>query len=200
MSPRRAAGPPPAYDTWDDAKLVAAALAGDEDAWAAIIHRYKRLIYSIPVRYGASPDDAADIFQAVCVEMLGQLHRLRKVESLKSWLMTITAHQAYHWKKGQRTRVQRETEPGAADEAPDAGALPPALLQAAEREQQLHDAVRGLGARCRELIHLLFFAHPPLPYAETAQRLGLATGSIGFIRGRCLQKLKKSLDALGFGG
>jgi DNA-directed RNA polymerase specialized sigma24 family protein len=48
------------------------------------------------------------------------------------------------------------------------------------------------------MIELLFFQSPPLPYSEVAQRLGLARGSIGFIRGRCLHRLKKILEAKGF--
>ena len=36
------------------------------------------------------------------------------------------------------------------------------------------------------------------PYAEVAQSLGIATGSIGFIRGRCLEKLRGGLAKLGF--
>jgi DNA-directed RNA polymerase specialized sigma24 family protein len=36
-----------------------------------------------------------------------------------------------------------------------------------------------------------------MPYADVARRLGLATGSIGFIRGRCLEKLRKALMASG---
>ena len=52
--------------------------------------------------------------------------------------------------------------------------------------------------RCQEMIRLLFFSDPPLPYNEVAQRLGLATGSIGFIRGRCLKKLQSVLEDMGF--
>jgi hypothetical protein len=37
-----------------------------------------------------------------------------------------------------------------------------------------------------------------VPYSEVARRLKLATGSIGFIRGRCLQRLKKILEEQGF--
>jgi hypothetical protein len=48
------------------------------------------------------------------------------------------------------------------------------------------------------MIELLFFESPPLPYAEVAHRLRLAQGSIGFIRGRCLERLKKILEAKGF--
>jgi DNA-directed RNA polymerase specialized sigma24 family protein len=37
-----------------------------------------------------------------------------------------------------------------------------------------------------------------LPYAEVATRLGLAEGSIGFIRGRCLKKLRQTLESMAF--
>ena len=48
------------------------------------------------------------------------------------------------------------------------------------------------------MIELLFFEQPPVSYAETAKRLRLAPGSIGFIRGRCLKRLKDILEKKGF--
>ena len=55
-----------------------------------------------------------------------------------------------------------------------------------------------LSPRCRELVHMLFFEVPALPYADAARKLGLAPGSIGFIRGRCLKRMKKLLEERGF--
>jgi hypothetical protein len=48
------------------------------------------------------------------------------------------------------------------------------------------------------MIRLLFYEDPPVPYRDLAQRLGLATGSIGFIRGRCLKSLERALEKAGF--
>ena len=50
-----------------------------------------------------------------------------------------------------------------------------------------------LPPRCRQLIHMLFFEEPARPYQEVAEALGIATGSIGFIRQRCLDRLRKNL-------
>jgi len=75
---------------------------------------------------------------------------------------------------------------------------PPDVAVDIEREQMLREATARLSPRCQEMIRLLFYAEPPLPYREVARRLGLATGSVGFIRGRCLQRLKKTLQAMGF--
>ena len=52
-----------------DAQLVRDCLAGNEQAWCALIDKYKKLIYSIPVKWSLSRDDANDIFQAVCVDL-----------------------------------------------------------------------------------------------------------------------------------
>jgi DNA-directed RNA polymerase specialized sigma24 family protein len=45
---------------------------------------------------------------------------------------------------------------------------------------------------------MLFFEEPARPYQEVAQTLGIATGSIGFIRQRCLERLRKRLLEVGF--
>src|SRR5438105_11651371 len=59
--------------TWDDTLLVKECLAGNEEAWSLLIDKYKALIYSIPVKYGLSSQEAADVFQATCTELLMRL-------------------------------------------------------------------------------------------------------------------------------
>lgn len=183
---------------WSDERLVRECLAGSEQAWSALIDKYKALIYSIPRRYGASPEDAADIFQSVCLELFSELHRLRQTAALRSWLITITAHQAFHWSRKHRRQADRE--PARVDDEGLAIASPMAAdeIERVEREQMLREATASLSPRCQEMIRLLFYAEPPLPYRELAKQLGLATGSIGFIRGRCLQRLQKTLQRMGF--
>src|SRR6266550_7214309 len=68
---------------WSDQRLVRACLDGNEQAWSALIDKYKGLIYSIPIKYGASPEDAADVFQSVCLELFSQLPKLRKAAALR---------------------------------------------------------------------------------------------------------------------
>ncbi len=182
--------------TWSDARLIRACLSGNEHAWSTLIAKYKNLIYSIPKKYGASQDDAADIFQAVCLELFAELPRLRKPDSLRSWLITVAAHQSFHWKRKLRHRAEdeltdRDAETLGSDPLPD-------LIEQVEREQMLREAVAALPARCQEMIRLLFYHQPQLSYRDVAGRLGLATGSIGFIRGRCLKRLQRTLEKRGF--
>ena len=68
--------------TWDDARLVKECLAGNEEAWSLLIDKYKALIFSVPVKYGLPQHEAAEVFQATCVELLERLPELRKPRAL----------------------------------------------------------------------------------------------------------------------
>ncbi len=182
---------------WSNTRIVAACLAGDERAWSALLERYKNLIYSIPLRYGTPPQDAADIFQAVCLDLFNELPRLRDAEALQGWLIRVTTHKCYHWKR-RAIAQESDLDEDQMETLSSLHAMAPDLLAEVEREQIVREAILDLPPRCREMIELLFFEHPPMPYNDVARRLNLATGSIGFIRGRCLKRLKKLLEQKGF--
>ena len=183
--------------TWSDTRLVAACLDGDERAWAALIAKYKNLIYSVPLKYGATPEEAADIFQSVCLDLFTELPRLRNTEALRGWLVTVAARLSFHWKQKRRRRAEHELSDLEEDRLEAQGIAAADLLEEVEREQLIREAVAELPPRCREIIRLLFYEQPPLAYRDLAGRLGLATGSIGFIRGRCLKRLQRSLERMG---
>jgi RNA polymerase sigma factor (sigma-70 family) len=182
---------------WSNTRIVAQCLAGDERAWSALLDRYKNLIYAIPLRYGMPQQDAADVFQAVCLDLFNELPRIRDAEALQGWLIRVTSHKCYHWKHRQINR-ESDLDEDAGENLSALHAISPDLLAEVEREQMVREAIGNLPPRCREMIELLFFEQPPMPYNDVARRLNLATGSIGFIRGRCLKRLKKLLEEGGF--
>lgn len=182
---------------WTNSRLIQECLRGNEQAWNLLVDRYKNLIYSIPIRYGLPPQDAADIFQVVCLDLFNEMGRLRDAEALQAWLIRVTNHKCYHWKRQQAVAAGESDENtlnGLSADSPVAVEMMADL----ERGQLVRDAIRQLPARCRKMITLLFFEHPPQPYHEVAEKLGLARGSIGFIRGRCLKRLKRILQDKGF--
>ena len=183
---------------WPDTRLVEACLAGHELAWHVVVDKYQHLVYSIILKYGAAPEEAADVFQSVWLDAYNDLPKLRKKSAVRSWLISLTNHRCYHWKqkrKRQQFREVRELDPEMLEEQT---AINPDFAEELERDQLIRESILKLSPRCREMIRLLFFTTPPKPYQEVAQRLGLATGSIGFIRGRCLQRLRKILEKQGF--
>ena len=181
---------------WTDTRLVRECSNGNEDAWDALIEKYKRLIYSIPVKYGFNSDDANDIFQAVCLELLSELPKLRKPKALPKWLIQVASHKCFHRRRQQqRTEVPDEVEQRPEETVPSQTEQ---ILREAEDEQKLQEALSALAPRCRQLVEMLFFEEPARPYKDVAASLGIATGSIGFIRQRCLERLRKELVEAGF--
>jgi RNA polymerase sigma factor (sigma-70 family) len=177
-------------------RLVQDCLAGSQAAWHSLLERYKNLIYSIPLKFGIPPQDAADIFQAVCLDLFNELPRLRDVDALGGWLIRTTTRKCYHWQRSQMLLGEREA--GEIEERAADGVMPADLLAEIEREELVRASLRALPPRCRRMLEMLFFEHPPLPYEEVARRLELARGSIGFVRGRCLKRLKRILEEKGF--
>src|SRR5262245_53516220 len=166
----------------EDRDLVEACLGGDTDAWEALISRYQRLIYSIPIRSGFSPVDAADIFQSVCLKLFQKLSDLRKKEKISSWLMTTTTREC--WRVVEKRR--RETQPQIYDEDYESDIV--AQLKSAEpladehrvtfeRQQTVREAIEALSDRCRALITLLFYSNEEASYADIARRMKLPVNS-----------------------
>jgi RNA polymerase sigma factor (sigma-70 family) len=183
-----------------DERLTRRCLEGDAEAWAALIDKYKNLIYSIPVKL-AVHQDASDIFQAVCVDLLAELPRLRDNRALPKWLMQTTYRKCLHTQRAAERLVELDvesTDDGKSLPSTNADDLPESMLVQLEQEQILRDSISELPDRCERMVRLLFFEFPPRPYEDVAKELGMAHGSIGAIRSRCLETLRKALEKKGF--
>ncbi len=178
---------------WSDRRLVAACLDGDQAAWNAMVDKYSQLVFGIARRYGAPRDQATDLFQAVWLDVYNDLPKLRKSQALKAWLVSLASHKCYHWKRRHLRQQAHEVATLEDQDLDDHAAEDPELIEKLSREQLVREAVFSLNPRCREMIRLLFFTFPPKPYKEVAESLGLAVGSIGFIRRRCLIRLERAL-------
>jgi RNA polymerase sigma factor (sigma-70 family) len=183
--------------SWTDERLVAECRKGNQDAWSGLIEKYKNLIFSVPIKFGLPREDASDIFQAVCLDLLSDLPQLREPRALPKWLMQMSFHKCLRWKKQRLVLFDDPLEIEGVSEA-SSEELPEEMMYQVQREQMLRDAVASLAPRCHRMIAMLFFESPARPYQEVAKELGLATGSIGFTRGRCLRMLRQRLQKAGF--
>jgi RNA polymerase sigma factor (sigma-70 family) len=166
-----------------DAELLAGCRAGDQDAWGLLVERYERLVFSVALRNGVSREEAADITQMTFLALLESLGRLRDDERLASWLMSVARRLAWR----QRRRSERECGlSGVAGGAED-------LIAEWERVAVVHEGLAQLGARCRDLLLVLYFDPAQPSYADVARRLGRQVGGIGPMRARCLQRLRALL-------
>ena len=185
------------WTDWSDAEVIDACLAGDEKAWQALVGRYKRLVYSVPVKWGLSPEDAVDIFQGVWLDCFRQLGSLRNVERLQPWLIRVAVRKCHRFSADKRARTE-DSIPDEQLEEVSGTEDPTALFAEIDNEQLVRTALEKLTPRCREVVQALFFEDPRPSYQAIASRLGLSENSIGFTRERCLNNLRKVLAELGY--
>jgi RNA polymerase sigma factor (sigma-70 family) len=184
----------------DDATLIQACRAGDQEAWEQLIRRYQRLIFSVPLRAGLDQDSAAEVFQHVFTKLYEKLDSLTQPERLSSWLVTTAKRECWALHRRQQRTVgfaQLDADGASETELPDPGLLPDEMLERMERQHLIRQALAALDERCRVLLQLLFFQPEPPSYAEVAARLGTSEGSIGPTRARCFQKLRTQVMRLG---
>jgi RNA polymerase sigma factor (sigma-70 family) len=179
-----------------DALLIDACLEGNEKAWQTLVSRYKRLVYSIPLKWGLSPEDSVDIFQAVWLDCFRQLSSLRNMERLQPWLSRVAIRKCHRFSSESRARGETPVVDDEMEEL--SGIEDAAALFDLDKEQVLRAALERLTPRCRQIIECLFFEDPRPSYHAIASRLGLSENSIGFTRERCLNNLKKILGELGY--
>ena len=170
-------------------ELVTRARDGDRQAWDALVDRYAPLIWAICRRYRLDRADAEDVGQIVWLRLLDQLEKIRDRAALAGWLATTAQRECIRVLRTRRPHPAGYM-PDAGDVADDQSGTAERELLAAGRDAALREALARLPASCQRLIALLS-ADPPVPYAEISTQLGIAAGSIGPYRGRCLEKLRR---------
>ena len=167
-----------------DTDLLRRCRTGDAEAWATLVGRYERLVFSVALRNGVSWEDAGDVTQTTFIALLDAIDGLHDDERLGSWLMTVARRHAW------RTRHRGERQNGLLDRS----GTPHDAIEEWERLEWLHSGLSLLDDPCRELLTALYFDADSPSYAVIAPRLNRAVGSIGPLRGRCLDRLRALLE------
>jgi RNA polymerase sigma factor (sigma-70 family) len=174
-----------------DRDLILGCREGDSAAWQALLDRYERLVFSIPLNYGLSREDAADIAQLTFSILIQSLDTLREDSSLGAWLATVARR--HTWRLMERNRREGT---GAQRDLAESATLLGRNEEEIERWELLEWLNEGLSLvseACRRLLQALYFDPQQPSYAEVAEHLNMPVGSIGPTRARCLKSLRQAL-------
>jgi RNA polymerase sigma factor (sigma-70 family) len=173
----------------DTRTVVEAAAAGDQQAWSELVRRYGGLVLATARSLRLPTPEAEDISQLTWLSLAMHIRTLRDPLAIGGWLVTTAR------REGLRLLQHRSHEYAVGEEHLDVeNRVLPAVdeeMLRAELRAQIRSSFARLPERCQQLLRLLA-RDPPASYGEVSAALSMPLGSIGPVRARCLEQLRRS--------
>ncbi|MDP8991582.1 MAG: sigma-70 family RNA polymerase sigma factor [Actinomycetota bacterium] len=176
------------------AELVAAAKAGDRQAFEGLVRSTCADTYTLAYRLTGNQEDAQDVVQEAYLRAWKGMKRYRGEAAFTTWLYRITANCA-STHLARRSRHRHDSlgdDPVVPDESPEAD--PEARLGASSERERLNAALQGLPAEMRAVVVLRDVYD--LPHEVIAAELGISEGAAKVRLHRARRKLRERLFPL----
>ncbi len=177
-------------------ELVAAAQAGDQRAFEALVVRYRPRIFALALHLTGSPSDADDITQDAFLKAYARLSEFEGRSQFFTWLYRIALHRALNIKRnrGRRPTAPLDDPRIKAALAVDAEGDPQRALELQEAYGQLLAAFDKLSASLR--ITVVLTTLQGLSHSEAAVVLETTEGTIAWRVHEARRKLRCELERL----
>ncbi|MBT4817667.1 MAG: sigma-70 family RNA polymerase sigma factor [Lentisphaerae bacterium] len=169
------------------------ALAGDVNAFEELVRVYADVVYAQAYVILNSHPESEDVVQDAFLKAYTFRSTVKKPESFKAWLLSITRNLA-------RDAVRRRREHLPLGGAPELAAAAPVRhptwgLEQAERREMLLKALVQLPRRHQEAVSLRYLEH--LDHRSIERRMGISNGALRGLLNRGLAGLRRRLGAPG---
>lgn len=173
-------------------------LGGRPEAMDRLVRAMTPVLWHVVRAYGLDQELARDVVQSTWLALVRRATTIADPQAVSAWLMITARREA--WRAAKRAAATVSVDDEVLDVVVGAAA---GAGESAEDSAVLHDQHRRLWAgvatldeRCQRLLRIVAFDARP-DYARIATDLGMAVGSIGPTRGRCLDKLRAAVLANG---
>jgi len=157
----------------DDEQLVAASLAGDEDAFRQLVERHYRMVLKVAYRALGSVPAAEDCAQDVFIKVHQKLRLYRADRPFSRWLHRVTANTVTDAIRRRRFDISFDT---LVHEAPSQSGDPAQAAALKEQRMAVRTALASLPGRLRDAIVLQVYHE--LSYQEIAEVLDIPVGTV----------------------
>ena len=169
-------------DTLDNV-LFQQALAGDQEAFEALISRYQHSLFRHIYRYVGEYNEAHDVLQQVWLQLYLSLPKLYPNVHVKPWLFTLARNRSLDVLRRKRLLFFSEVETGNGedevaflDTIPDTSPTLEELLEQRDLKQTIQCAIQALPRTYRSVILLYYIEH--MNYAEIGGVLKLPVSTV----------------------
>ena len=180
-----------------DEDIIDAYLEGEDSAFALLVQRHLKPVYSFVYRFVGNEKDAEDIVQETFIKAWKNLKNYSRQSSrFKTWLMHIARNTAIDYFRRKQhipfSKLEKEDETGwFAENLPDEQLLPDELLAHKGDVEELEKAMLKLSPIYREVL-LLYYGND-LTFEEAATISGISVNTLKSRHRRAVAELRKLL-------
>ena len=183
-----------------DGVLVQKALAGDQEAFEALLSRYEKALFDVIYFYVGEYHEAHDVLQQVWLQLYLSLATLRPEVQIKPWLFTVARNRSLDALRRKRlpsfSEVETGHEEGEAaswDAIPDTSPTPEELAERRDLQQSIQRAIQALPHKYRSIVLLYYGAQ--LNFSEIGQALNIPGSTVKTCFYRARPLLRAALTA-----
>ncbi len=181
----------------DISQLINDALAGEQQAFSAIVQRYRAQIYHFILKMVKDRAQAEDLTQETFIKAFRALASFNSNYAFSTWLYKIAANNCIdYFRKKKLATTSIDTPIPAKDgelrrDFPDHRESPESQLISKERTNQIQQAIASLPGKYRQAIILRH--SQDRSYEEIAEELNLPLGTVKVRIFRAREMLKSKL-------
>ena len=166
-----------------DNVLVHQALTGDQEAFEALVSRYKQALFVLIYHYVGEYHEAHDVLQQVWLQLYLSLASLRPNAQIKPWLFTVARNRSLDLLRRKRllsfSEVEteyEEYEEAFLDAIPDTHPTPEELAELRDLQQAIQRAIQALPHKYRSVVWLYYGEQ--LNFSEIGRALHMPNATV----------------------
>lgn len=182
-----------------DRELIDRTLAGDDDAFAAIVERFQRRIFRVAFAIVRDEVEADTITQDTFIQAYTHLAKFQGRSELETWLTRIAINRSRDSLRRRRflslfsSRIDEDDENVPRIEPVDERPDPERQVMAVQLKAAIERAEKELSAQQKVIFRLRHYED--LSLEEIATHLGLRSGTVRAHLFRAIHKIRKELAA-----
>ena len=179
----------------EDVTLVRRTLAGDQNAFASLVDKYKDSVFNVAYRMLGNPTEAEDVAQEAFVRAYTQLHTYKDSHRFSTWLLSIASHLSIDQLRRRRFLALPLENVPFLEWIADLGLGPEDAALAVEASDEMQQVLSALPAKYRAVLVLRYWHD--LSYEEIAEALHLTAPLVKARLHRARELVARTLKAQG---